>query len=87
MTERPEEVALAAQAQAQGEAAAGAHDAWAESMQASVAGSEVRVEQPATPDDVSTPWIGTPSEPPAVSPQPSYSPNLSEPLDNSQSQG
>ena len=53
--ERPQEAA-AAQAVSAGMTAEAAHEAWAETMQATIAGSEVAVEVPATPDDTAAVW-------------------------------
>jgi hypothetical protein len=81
----PQEVALAREAQARGESAASQHVADA-LAQLGVPGGGTVVEAPSTPDDVAVKWTGTPGEPATVSPQPTSSPNVTNPLDNSQSQ-
>jgi hypothetical protein len=55
--ERPENAGIA-QAVNAGMTADAAHMAWAEKMQATIAGSEVAVERPATPDDTAAVWPG-----------------------------
>jgi hypothetical protein len=86
MTASGEEDQRVAVAQAAGEAAAAPNAAFGETMQANIAGSQEAVEPPAQPDDISVAWFREPWTPDGVSPQPSSSPNVSDPLDNSQSQ-
>jgi hypothetical protein len=86
MTAGPQENQAAATAQAAGEAASATHVQWAESMQVNIGGSEVAVETPSMVDDVAAAWFGTSVHPPAVSNPQTRSPNVSDPLDNSQSQ-
>ena len=86
MTATPAEDAQAAAAQAAGEAAAHAHEA-AALAQHQLSGSGTAVEAAQSPDDVSVPWFGSDNHPGLgpTAPQ-SHSPNVSDPLDNSQSQ-
>lgn len=88
MTAGREEEALAAQAMAAGEAAAGNWADHAEQMQSTISGSEVdTVDAGRGPFDGSVQWAGESSEPPGVSPQPLRSPNVIDPRDNSQAYG
>jgi hypothetical protein len=54
---RPENAGIA-QAVNAGMTAEASHMQWAETMQATIAGSEVAVEVPSTPDDVAATWPG-----------------------------
>jgi hypothetical protein len=86
MTAGREENGRAGAAVAAGEAAAAKHQVDAEA-QHRISGSTVAVEPALTSDDIAVPWTGTDTGPgPGPSPQPSSSPNVSDPLDNSQSQ-
>jgi hypothetical protein len=85
MTAGPREDQRAGQAVAAGEAAAQAHEA-AALAQHQASGSAVVVESPTTPDGQAVAWFGSDVTPAGVSPQPSSSPNVADPLDNSQSQ-
>jgi hypothetical protein len=86
MTAGPEQNAAAATAVAAGESAAAKHQADAEA-QHKISGSTVAVEPALTSDDIAVPWFGSDiGTGPGPSPQPSSSPNVSDPLDNSQSQ-
>jgi hypothetical protein len=85
MTAGPREDERAGQAVAAGEAAAHAHED-AALAQHRISGSTVAVEAVSTADGQSVNWFGSDVTPAGVSPQPSSSPNVSDPLDNSQSQ-
>lgn len=83
MTEAAQEVAHASAAQQAGEAADANYRAHAEAM---LAAPDDTTDSARSLDDQAVVGIGTSSEPQAVSPQPSSSPNVLDPLDNSQSQ-
>lgn len=85
MTAGPAENAAAAAAVAAGEAAAAKHDG-AALAQHQASGSTVVAEQPSTPDDTAVQWSQPHGIVSGVSPQPTRSPNVSTPHDNSQSQ-
>jgi hypothetical protein len=85
MTAGPREDQRASQAVAAGETAAHAHEA-AALAQHQVSGSTQVVEAATTPDGQAVGWFGSDVTPAGVSPQPSSSPNVADPLDNSQSQ-
>jgi hypothetical protein len=85
MTAGPREDQRAGQAQANGEAADARHRTEARA-QHRISGSTVAVEAVSTADDQSVGWFGSDVTPAGVSPQPDSSPNVSDPLDNAQSQ-
>jgi hypothetical protein len=79
--------ALAAAAMRQGEANAAAWADHAEQMQSSISGSGVDTSDAGLgPEDGAAGWWGTGSTA-EVSPQPKRSPNVIDPLDNSQAYG
>jgi hypothetical protein len=86
MTAGQQENAAAAAAVAAGEAAEVKHLADARAQHA-IGGSTVAVEDPSTPDDVAVSWTGSDNaRGPGPSPQPTRAPNVTDPLDNAQSQ-
>jgi hypothetical protein len=87
MTATSAENALVAEAQANGEAQSQSWRDHAEQMQAAIAGSQVETADAGrTPDDGAVGWFGSPGVVTGVSPQPTSSPNITDPRDNSQSQ-
>jgi hypothetical protein len=87
MTAEARENAQAAAAVAGGEAASSQHLADAQAQHRTTVGSDVAIEPAQTPDDHSVGWFGTDNASgPGPSPQPSHSPNVDRPTDNSQSQ-
>jgi hypothetical protein len=87
MTERAETIAQAQAAQAAGEAVSASIANHGEEMLDLPGGGVDVSDANRSPDDGAVAGIGTSSQPPAVSPQPSRAPNVVDPLDNSQSQG
>jgi hypothetical protein len=79
VTERPEDVAQVAEAQARGEAAEADVTAHAEAMLRIRGGGVDVTDANRSLDDQAVPGIGTPSRPSAVSPQPTSSPNVRNP--------
>jgi hypothetical protein len=85
VTAGPQEEARVCKALEAGVAAVAAQSAALEAMQQTVGGSEVFLDA-AGPGDTAVPWFGTSSTAPAVSPPQTRAPNVTDPLDNSQSQ-
>jgi hypothetical protein len=88
VTAGPDQNQRAGQAVSQGETAAHAHETAAQA-QHRISGSTVAVETAATPDDHAVGWFGsnvTPAGPTPNNSGQNRSPNVSDPLDNSQSQ-
>jgi hypothetical protein len=87
MTAGDAENQAAAQAMAAGRQASDKHVADALAQHRTTVGSDEAVEPASTPDAHAVPWFGTDNASgPGPSPQPSSSPNVDRPTDNSQSQ-
>jgi hypothetical protein len=87
LTQSPQETERVAQAQANGEAIEAQIAAHGEAMLGMPGGGVDVSAAMASPEDGAVPWFGTSSIQPAVAPPQTHSPNVSDPLDNSQSQG